>query len=146
MLGFTADNASNNDTLVNSLEDLVNSFAGPANQIRCFAHVINLVAKTILRQFEVGKPGAGRETVDAEAEAILADLAAGTDLEGLYDDDGAAGSEEDDGASLDDDVDGWIDERDDLSEEEREELRESVLPVKLALAKVCYNTHLLRYL
>ena len=44
ILGITADNASNNDTLVANLEGL-----GGANSvrthIRCFAHIWNLVVK-----------------------------------------------------------------------------------------------------
>lgn len=146
ILGFTGDNASSNDTLVSSLEDLVNNFAGPVSQVRCFAHVINLVAKTVLRQFEVGKAGTEAETSDAEAAAILADLAAFVDIDGLEDDDEGAAGVEGEWENLDDDMDGWIDERKDLSEAERAELRECVLPVKLALAKVCGATHLLSIL
>ena len=46
------DNASNNDVMIEELEHLLNDFPGAANQMRCFAHIINLVVKSILRQFD----------------------------------------------------------------------------------------------
>ena len=128
MLGLTVDNASNNNVLVETLGELDNGFAGAPNHVRCFAHIINLVAKTVLRQFDVARKGDDANGADADdAAALLGELVAGIDVDGL---------DEDDGIGEDDDVDGWVDERTDLSEEEREELRESVLPVKLVLAKV----------
>lgn len=152
---MTADNASNNNVLIDELGDLDNSFAGRANQVRCFAHIINLIAKSILRQFEVTKGRTSDDTADEKTADILADLAAGLDLEDepvypmeLSEDedekDGAGeGGEGEESDEVDvDDVDGWIDEREDLSDEEREELRESVLPLKLALAKVCLRTYM----
>jgi hypothetical protein len=42
---FTADNASNNDTLVNELSNLIPTFEGQQYQICCFAHILNLVVK-----------------------------------------------------------------------------------------------------
>ena len=72
---------------------------------------------------------------------MLADLAAGVDLEELDTDQPDHGNGEEAWLRVDDDVDGWIDKRDDLSDEEREDLRESVLPVKLALAKVTLATY-----
>jgi len=45
VLTFTADNASNNDTLVDELSDLIPSFGGREYRVRCFAHILNLVVK-----------------------------------------------------------------------------------------------------
>lgn len=45
IMGFTADNASNNDTLVSELSILVPSFSGSEYRVRCFAHILNLVVK-----------------------------------------------------------------------------------------------------
>lgn len=62
---------------------------------------------------------------------MLAELAADIDLEDV------GGMDVGEKNAVDDDMDGWIDERDSLTEEEeRRELRESVLPVMLVLAKV----------
>jgi hypothetical protein len=50
----TADNATNNDTLMDALEVLLqeHGFRGRARRVRCFAHTLNLTAKATLRQFE----------------------------------------------------------------------------------------------
>ncbi|KAI0755862.1 hypothetical protein BC629DRAFT_1272711, partial [Irpex lacteus] len=69
----------------------------------------------------------------AKAEAALSNLAEGLDMEEatsriLRDDD----SNEDG----DDNLDGWVDERTALSDEERQELRETALPVRTVLVKL----------
>ena len=45
ILAFTADNASNNNTLVDELGDLLDGFQGSLTRVRCFAHILNLVVK-----------------------------------------------------------------------------------------------------
>lgn len=45
VLGLTADNARNNDMMVRELEELLLLFQGAKTQVRCFAHILNLVAK-----------------------------------------------------------------------------------------------------
>ena len=55
ILGVTCDNASNNDTMVEKLAEIMSHFAGEANRARCLAHIVNLVAKIILRQFDYSK-------------------------------------------------------------------------------------------
>jgi len=48
ILSVTLDNASNNDTMIAELENLLDEFPGAANQTRCFTHILNLVVKSIL--------------------------------------------------------------------------------------------------
>ena len=55
ILGITCDNASNNDTMVEALATIMSHFSGEANRARCLAHIVNLVAKIILRQFDMPK-------------------------------------------------------------------------------------------
>lgn len=55
LLGVTCDNAANNDMVIKHLSTLVDNFPGAPNQMRCFTHILNLVAKSILRQFNVAK-------------------------------------------------------------------------------------------
>jgi hypothetical protein len=55
ILGIISDNASNNDSIIKYLGDALDKFPGPANQAQCFAHIINLIAKSILKPFEVWK-------------------------------------------------------------------------------------------
>lgn len=124
MLAITADNATSNDVMVNELEDLVGSFQGGEMRVRCFNHILNLVVKMLLQQFnaEHKKKGANDATLDV-AKAVLCDLTADLDSD-------------DDGEGDADDIEGWVDERQDLTEEEIKELDVTTRPVKLVLAKV----------
>ena len=49
ILRITYDNASNNDTMIDKLADLLDDFPGEANRTRCFTHILNLVAKNIIK-------------------------------------------------------------------------------------------------
>ncbi|KAF9537058.1 hypothetical protein CPC08DRAFT_612406, partial [Agrocybe pediades] len=51
VLTITCDNASNNDAMIAELEELLPGFCA-TNQIRCFLHINNLVAKTLVKQFD----------------------------------------------------------------------------------------------
>ena len=41
--------------MIESLATIMNTFSGEANRARCLAHIVNLVAKIILRQFDMSK-------------------------------------------------------------------------------------------
>ena len=41
----TVDSASNNDTLVDELLNLIPTFGGKEYQVHCFAHILNLIVK-----------------------------------------------------------------------------------------------------
>ena len=58
ILSVTCDNASANDTMIDKLAELVVAFPGHANRTRCFTHILNLVVKVILRQFDGPKDNA----------------------------------------------------------------------------------------
>jgi hypothetical protein len=76
MLSLTADNASANDTMTRQLAKLIPSFGGEPTRTRCFLHIVNLVAKSILKEFDSSKNKANLD------EDLLA--TAGDDLaEGL---------------------------------------------------------------
>lgn len=86
---FTGDNASNNDTLVEELSHLIPAFRGDKTRIRCFAHVLNLVAKAILSPF------AQKFTADdQDAAALVKDMEAAAqedaELEEMPEDDPVA--------------------------------------------------------
>lgn len=49
------DNASPNDVMVDCLELILPNLDGSRALTRCFAHVINLVAKSLLKLFDVKK-------------------------------------------------------------------------------------------
>jgi hypothetical protein len=113
--------------MVDELIDLMPDFPGKVNHTRCFAHVLNLVAKTVIKQFDAPKKGLFDLN---DEELVLADLAAGIELE-----------EDEMRAKVDNDEDmdneeGWIDEELLLSEDERSQLRASLLPIRLVIVKV----------
>jgi len=133
ILAITCDNTSNNSTMIIELSTLVPSFPGESNQIRCFNHVLSLVAKTAIRVFDV--PDADKDSVLDSATAELQELAKNIEIEDLETQ--AAGCEDNEEGGELDSTDGWIDERLKLTEVERVALDDSVLPVRLLLVKVC---------
>ena len=70
MLSITCDNASNNDKMIEHLSTLIESFPGAANQTRCFTHILNLIAKSILHQFDVPQKKEGEEDLDDATNAL----------------------------------------------------------------------------
>ena len=58
-MGVTCDNASNNDGMVESLTKILIHFPGAANRAQCTAHIVNLVSKIVLRQFDAKKETKG---------------------------------------------------------------------------------------
>lgn len=114
--------------MIDELAELIDEFPGKANHMRCFTHVLNLVCKSVLRQFDVPKAKQG-DTLDEAAQA-LATLAKDLDVE-------EAAAKDADEEDLEDDEQGWIDECEAMSDDERAMLDESVKPVRLVLVKVC---------
>jgi hypothetical protein len=110
------------------LADIVKEFPGAKNQTRCFLHVLNLVVKSIIRQFDLPKNQAD-ELLD-EAQDELHNLGRNLEDEELISQrDGMMDDE-------DDSVEGWVDEREEMTAAERKELDESVRPLRLMLTKV----------
>lgn len=117
--------------MIDELVDLLPNFPGSANRCCCFLHIVNLITKSLLKQFDVPKKSADAALNDAERELI--NLAVGIDVEEMVTiaEQGAGGDSEDNN-----NVEGWVDETASMSAEEREELREKVQPVRLILVKV----------
>ena len=130
ILSIACDNASSNNTMIFELSDLLKTFDGDPSRIRCFLHILNLIAKSLLRQFDVPKAQADEALNEAEQE--LHKLAEGLDLEEAATVQGLSQDDDDD----DDDTDGWIDEQAEMSAIEREELDDRVRPIRLLLVKV----------
>ena len=115
--------------MITEIANLLNNFPGPANQTRCFAHVLNLVVKSIIKQFDLPK-SKGNLSVD-EAAMELEALAGNIELE-----EEEWARREGTAEEEDDNVEGWIDERTLMTDEELDELDASVQPVRLLLTKV----------
>ena len=83
ILSVTCDNASLNDTMIDTLAEELPTFPGGANRTRCFTHILNLVVKVILRQFDGVKDQA--DEMLEEASHALDDIAG--DIKGVEGDD-----------------------------------------------------------
>jgi hypothetical protein len=133
--------------MIEHLSTLVENFPGAANQTRYFTHILNLVVKSILRQFEAQKKtGDGPVDTDDATKALAAlaqelELEDNTDISDELEDEleEEVDSEADTEvmADNDDNDDGIVDEREGMSEEEVAELEETVVPIQLMLTKVC---------
>jgi hypothetical protein len=138
ILSVTCDNASNNNTMIEELENSLTGFS--AVNHTCFAHILNLVAKSLLKQFDV-KPDKKNDDDDLnDDERSLLDMAGDIEAEERIT---AQEMDDDDGEiDDDDDDDGWVDEVEALTLEERKNLEESIRPVKKTLVKVRSVTYL----
>ncbi|KIM71997.1 hypothetical protein PILCRDRAFT_82276 [Piloderma croceum F 1598] len=117
--------------MINKLSDLIKLFPGGANCVWCFNHIIALVAKSAICQFDVPKGQADAALNEAERE--LRDLAEGIDIEdemmqGEWEIPGDDDNEEN--------GDGWVDEVAALSIADHEELEVNVRPIRLVLVKL----------
>jgi hypothetical protein len=131
VLGITADNALNNDKMIDELQLLLDDFPGPANQTRCFLHILSITAKSIIKQFDV--PKAKNGVVMDDAAQVLADIADGLEGEELdeYEDQDCEDDEVDD-----EPLDLWVDANSGLTDEWREAIELNIQPVRSTLTKV----------
>jgi hypothetical protein len=133
IFSVTCDNASNNDTMIDNLDDSLTEFSS-LNRTRCFAHILNLVAKALLKQFDVKTEPATDLNVD---ERSLLENATDIETEELTMPQEPDDDEEDAiDVDIDDDDAGWVGEIEALTPEERIDLDESIRPVKRTLVKV----------
>lgn len=135
ILSVTCDNASNNDTMVKHMADLLTKFQGDYAQTRCFLHITNLTAQSLLHEFDV-KAVQDVEEVDDDVRELL-ELANEYE-EQLKEVRLEAGQDEGDEGdnSADDDDESWVDKVQSLTGEERERFESEVRPVKMVLVKV----------
>jgi hypothetical protein len=112
--------------MIEELANLLDNFPGAANQTRCFTHILNLVVKSILAQFELPK---GKAHISDEILKLAEELELEDEISAK---EGEGGEENDD-----DNVEGWIDEREEMSEDQLEVLEARVEPIRLLLIKVC---------
>ena len=116
-----------NDTMIDELAKLLEEFPGAANRTRCFTHILNLVTKSVMKQFNLPKAKAGK-VLDAAAQA-LTNLAGDIESEELVMEGDLIGDK-------DDDDDGLANVRNGMSEEEIVALDATLQPVRLVLVKV----------
>jgi hypothetical protein len=131
ILGVTADNVSNNDTMIDELSVHLEDFSGTSNQTRCFLHILSITAKAIIRKFDI--PKARNNVVLDQAAQALASLAEGLDVEeqDAYKDQECRDNEVDDPP-----LDQWVDLHNRLTDEKKEEIKMNIRLVQTTLTKV----------
>ena len=124
--------------MIEELAILVNDFPGPANQTWCFLHILNLVVKSIIWQFDLPtskKTSNSEEDDEGDSEATKELLKLAGEIE-VEEEVTASGGDEAD-TTEDDNDEGWVDECEEMTKDELLELSASVKPVRLLLTKVC---------
>ncbi|KAL0058828.1 hypothetical protein AAF712_014479 [Marasmius tenuissimus] len=147
VLCITGHNMVNNNKMIEELGWVLPHFPGKEHQICCFAHTVNLIAKSFLPLFE-NNPG-NSESDEAQLLKTLEEFERGEDVE-LDKDDLATVKEE--AAKLreelrekaeqqvgvvKDNIDGLLNAHDDLPLEDEEALKQEVAPFCAVLMKVC---------
>lgn len=129
--------------MIAELAELIEAFPGGANRSRCFAHILNLAGRSIIRPFDLPKSKA--RAANSEAEKALEVLAANIEVEEMLSRNVAPEPKEDGEEAdevADDDV-GWEDEDPSalMTVDEQEEWDEASVPVRLMLVKVSHRLH-----
>lgn len=121
--------------MIEDLAGRLEEFPGAPNRTRCFTHILNLVVKSIMHQFDVPRK---RWDISDERTQELFKLAGDIETEEVK----TQAEQEDfqeepygEGPHHDND-EGWIDERGDMTKEDVEELEDSVQPIRFVLTKV----------
>jgi len=115
------------------LDKVLVEFPRRINQTRCFAHTINLCAKSILKHFDLPKNN-DDDALDRAANA-LANLADNIDREG--DGEREKGRNDEEEADNQEYLEAWGCICDGLADNKIQELHLSVQPARSMLAKVC---------
>jgi hypothetical protein len=110
--------------MIDELASELVEFPGAANRTRCFTHILNLVVKSVMRQFDV--PSRKNNRVTDERTHDLMKLAGDIESEELMTQIEQDDVEDPDDGPHPDNDEGWIDERDDMTDEEVEDLEDNV--------------------
>lgn len=123
--------------MIDALPGLISSYPGAHARVRCFCHIINLVCKSILAQFNSSSPSnrsysskkAQKESERDEGEENEDEEDSEADEEEVQDENDERGFERDN-------TDGWVDERDSMEGAELATLDSSAEPARQTLTKV----------
>ena len=115
--------------MIRELAELVPGFEGEVSHTRCFLHVINLVAKSLIHQFDTR---GGQTDVDGEQQEHTDEPEVPEDSPS----EAAATDESDDEDAATDNDDGFVDEVEKMDEAEKELHECLIKPVKVVLVKV----------
>lgn len=121
--------------MIFKLSEILDKFPGATNQMCCFAHTISILAKVILKQFDVPKKKEG-DMLDKAAQA-LSDMAQELEFEEHVEQET---QERKDGEEEDQMLDTWVDFHEGLMEEEVTALDVSIQPVRSMFVKVRWSS------
>jgi hypothetical protein len=110
--------------MISVLARIISSYHGDKNRVRCFAHIINLIVKVILRQFDSRQR---KKSTDGTAEDDEIDEMAEEE------------AEMDEGGDVDSDE--GLDELEGSVESELKALEAGVKPIRNVLTKVSSCDH-----
>lgn len=118
------------------MSDLLPDFDGELTRVRCFAHVLNLVAKSLIRQFDASAGKEVDESAIDEAElAELREVAEELESEEIVTQVEMEADADEDEPPADDPNDD-VDPMAEMTEGKRKEFQREVRPVMLVMAKV----------
>ena len=118
--------------MVEELDHLLPLFS-PINRTCCFAHILNLVAKSLLKQFNITQDDKKLDELNDDEQTLVAFS------EGLEQEELTTAQEMDNGDNEtedNNDLGDWVDKVEARTPEEQENLQESIHPVKWMLVKV----------
>ena len=126
--------------MIEHLSTLIKNFPSTANQTWCFNHILNLMAKSILRQFDTPKKAVDGDSGDFDnAKEALAALTQELEDTQAGADDGTEESDNDDeDGGKDDNEDGLGNECGGMLDAEVAELEDTLVPIWLMLAKASW--------
>ncbi len=137
-MSVTADNASNNDTLTDALAEALPEFQGTYSRTRCFLHILNIVVKAILKQFDVKDVPDAEALVDDDVRQ-LAELVQELESEEVTTQSELRAEQGDPDIEMvleDVDDQSWMDEVETMDDEEMAEYEQEIRPLKMVLVKV----------
>jgi len=132
-MAIICDNASSNDKMIDDLAVRLVEYPGAANRTRCFTHILNLVVKSVMQQFDLPKK---RWDITDERTHELYKLAGDIEEEELETQAKQEYSEDTEEGDPYDNGEGWVDEREQMAEDDVNDLEESVQPIWVVLTKV----------
>ncbi|KAJ6609637.1 hypothetical protein B0H10DRAFT_1813386, partial [Mycena sp. CBHHK59/15] len=141
LTSITCDNASSNDPMVHSLQARLPAFDAAKDRTRCFAHIISLVAKSLLKMFDPPKKASADADTDQDGDRGDEDPSGGIDLDELLAEPNDMELTEDEH----DDEDDIFDEVVHMLEAERNLFLEQTKEIRSALVKVCIHPWNLEY-
>ena len=118
--------------MIDKLAIQLDNFPRSVSQVRCFTHILNLVVKSIMRQFNV--PDKKKGDITDKATRELHRLAGNIEHEELLSQSGIEQQDGDVGSM--DNVEGWIDEWNEMDADELMALESAIQPVRFLLTKI----------